>query len=64
MKPCHDNNSAVIYVGRAATVHVFVLMFTLQLNMSGTLLLVSYSNSFKIYCDLSTVKAKNTNKMI
>ena len=36
MKPCHENNGSVIYVGRS-----FVLMFTLQLNiLTGTFLLV------------------------
>ena len=29
MKPCHENNDAAIYVGRATTVQQsFVLMFT------------------------------------
>ena len=65
MKPCHDNNGAAIYAERAAIVHFFVLMFTLQLNiLTGTLLLVSCLNTFKIYCDLCTVKAKNVNKSI
>ena len=31
MKPCHENNGAVIYVGSAATrAQSFVLMFTFQ----------------------------------
>ena len=48
MKPCHGNNDASIYVGRAATVHNRFLKFTLQLNiLTGTFLLVSCSNSFQ-----------------
>ena len=43
----------------------FVLMFTLQFNIvTGMFLLVSCSNTFKIYYGLYTVKAKNVNKNI
>ena len=43
----------------------FALIFTLQLNiLTGTFLLFSCSNTFKNYCGLCTVKAKNANKII
>ena len=66
MKPCHENNDAAIYAGRAATArNGFILMFTVQLNtLTGTWELVSCSNTFKIYCGLCTFKATNANKNI
>ena len=51
MKPCHENNGAAIYVGRAAILHNpgFVLTFTPQLNiLAKTFRLVSCSNTFQI----------------
>ena len=48
MKSCHDNNGAAIYVGRAATVHNPLFLFTLQLNIfTETFLLISCPNTFQ-----------------
>ena len=63
MKPFQENNGAAIHVGRAATVHnpLFYVHATAEC-LAGTFLLVNCSNSFKLYCGLCTVKAKNVNK--
>ena len=66
MKPCHKNNDAAIWGWKGRDrAQSFVLMFTLQLNiLTGRILLISCSNTFKTYCCLCTVKAKNANKNI
>ena len=47
MNPCHDNNGAAIYVGRAATVHNPSLnVHTTVKDLTGTFQLVSCSNIF------------------
>ena len=44
---------------------VVTFTLSLQLNiLTGTFLSVSWSNTFKIYCGLCTVKAKNAIKNI
>ena len=66
MKHCHENNQCCNLSWKARDrAQSFVLTFTLQLNiLTGTCLLVSCSNAFKIYCGLYTVKAKNATKNI
>ena len=53
MKPCHDNDDAAIYAGRA------VLCFNGYVSIGQLLQHISF-----IYCGLCTVKSKNANKNI
>ena len=58
MKPCHDNNAAAIYAGRAATVHNPLFQLSRLNILTGTILLVSCSNTFQnlVVCALSKPK--------
>ena len=46
MKPCHGNNGAAIYVGRAVQNPCLNVQTTVE-SLTGTLLLVSCSNTFQ-----------------
>ena len=64
MKPCNENNGAVIYVGRGCDrAQSFVLMFILQLDiLTGTFYWSVAPTHFKLYCGWCTVKAEMLTK--
>ena len=63
MKLCHENNGATIYIGRATTVHNPLLIYTTVEYLNGNDSIGQLlQDIFKIYCGLSTVKAKNAYK--
>ena len=66
MKPCHENNGAVICLGRTATARA-ILRFNLHTTFEYLNRNVSFGQllkHIKICCGLCTEKNKNANKNI